>query len=136
MVELLVSMGIFTFLASLGLFVSMDFYHGYAFRSQASVFISAIQRARSRSMDNINAAPHGLHLTTTGYTLFQGPSYAGRNTDYDEDFVWEGGVTATGPDDIIFTQLTGGSNTDDAVILTDDVRTATISLNYEGRISW
>lgn len=123
LIEILVSLGIFTFLASLGLFISMDFYRSYSFRSQSSSLVSTLERARSQAMANINAAPHEVKIATSSYML-------------DSQAFSLDGITPSGLNDIVFTQLSGESNASGSIRLTDGVHTATISLNYEGRISW
>jgi hypothetical protein len=128
-------MGIFTFLASLGLFISMDFYRSYSFRTQSASLVSTLKRARSQAMGNINGTPHGVKIATTSYTLFQGASY-GVDPSYDQTFALDGGVTRAGLGEVVFTQLTGESNASGSIQLTEGIHTATISLNYEGRISW
>lgn len=134
-VELLVAMGIFTLLASLGLFISMDFYRSYSFRSDTASLVSAIMRARSRSLDNINGSPHGIFIASSSYTIFQGTSYAARDGSYDETFALGGDTRTSGLTEAVFARL-DGQTTDGTLIVTDEIHTATISLNHEGRIDW
>lgn len=134
--ELLIVMGIFTFIASIGLFISMDSYRDYAFRSQASMLVSALQKTRSRSLNNVHGAPHGLEITSSSYTLFQGASYAARTPSYDETYAITNATASGSIGEVVFTQLTGESSVAGTVLVTADGHTATISLNYEGRISW
>lgn len=137
LIELLISMGIFTLLASLGLFVSMDFYRSYAFRSHSSLVVSALERARNHAQNNINGSPYGVHIASANVVIFQGASYASRSTEYDEPFPMDSSITVSGsPVDIVFTQLSGASTVSNSFTMTDDIHTATLFLNYEGRISW
>ncbi len=136
LVELLVVMGIFTVLAGLGLFVSMGFYRSYSYSTQTGLLVSALQRSRSRSMNNINATLHGVHVDATTYTMFQGATYAPADPN-NEASVFASGVTSLTSADVIFTQLSGSLTSGPlTMVITDGIHTSTISFNNEGRISW
>src|ERR1051325_11129769 len=132
--EIAVTLAIFMFVASIGLFASMDFYRGYSFNTSVSTAISLLERARSRSMDNIGGASSGLHIVSTGYTLFRGTAYGVPNHNYDEFTPLDKGITVSGLTDIIFSQLSGRPNATVTIILSNGVKSKTISINREGGI--
>lgn len=130
-VELLVVIGIFATMASLGMWLSADTYRSRSFQTDVNTVVSVLQRARSRAMNNVNETSHGVKLNAAGYTLFQ-------TGDSSKDEVIEGNPTFlfSGPTEILFSQLSGDSSATGLLVITSGAKTATISLNNEGQISW
>ena len=88
-------------------------------------------------MNNFNESQQGLHIDATGYTIFQGSSYALRNQTYDELMSKNNFVTSSGLQDIVFDKLTGNLTTaEGSIVLSTSDGSRTISLNNEGRIDW
>ena len=129
----------FALIGGLVLPMTMDAYHSYNFKSEQNLVLSLLQKARSQSMSNINQVPHGLHVNQSlhQYTLFQGVDYTHRDTGF--DLVYDGSTnySLSGLSDVIFTQLSGDSNTAGNIILDDRIHPqAKIILNNEGQINW
>jgi len=135
-IEAIVAIAIIAVVASLGLFVGMDFYRDYSFRSDRDIAVSALQRARTRSLSNINESKHGVYIDVSGYTIFQGNTFATRDSSYDENISSGGTITHSGIGEVVFSQLTGDSSVAGDIIISDGFKTATISLNSEGRINY
>jgi prepilin-type N-terminal cleavage/methylation domain-containing protein len=134
--EVLIALAILTGLASLGLFVSFDFYKSYAFYSERNIVIGIIQKARSQSLANINESKHGLYLENDRYTIFQGENYASRNPVYDEIIQANPLVVNSGLREVVFDQLSGNPSAAGTIVLNDGIRSLTISVENEGRINW
>ncbi|MDP3986531.1 MAG: prepilin-type N-terminal cleavage/methylation domain-containing protein [Candidatus Veblenbacteria bacterium] len=143
LVELLVVISIFIIIASLSLYLGFDMYRGYAWHAEQTVLVSVLQKARGQAMANLclgsgctNGRPHGVALLPDKYIIFQGASYATRDAGLDEVFevspiVGRSPSTA----EVVFGRL-GGESGGITITLTDPVRSGTISVNAEGRISW
>jgi prepilin-type N-terminal cleavage/methylation domain-containing protein len=140
LIEVLISITILTVIASLGLFISMDFYKNSSFKSENNIIVSVLQKARSRAMNNIDGKRHGVHFQTSPsvkYIIFEGSDYASRITARDQIIDASYGVATAGSSDIIFDQLSGNCLT---CISTSDVivsyggKSYTITINNEGRI--
>src|ERR1044072_4262622 len=75
LIEILITIGLIGLIAALGLFISLNFYKNYSFRSERNVIVSILQKARSQSMDNIDEQRHGVHFFINGgkltYLLFE-----------------------------------------------------------------
>ncbi len=134
--EVLVVIAILAVLSGLGLFVSIDFYKSYTFYSERNIVVSAIQKARSQSLANINESKHGVYFGTNNYVIFQGENYASRSPDYDEIIQANSPVTHSGLTEIVFEQLSGFPAVTGAIALSDGIRSLTISIENEGRINW
>lgn len=146
LIEMLVVMGILTMLGSLALFVNLDTYYGFMFRSERDTLISTLQKARSQSMNNIclgagcvDGKPHGVHVKKGEYTIFQGGSYAARDTAVDEIIFSQNNAIelSTTSLEVVFGQLSGDIASVQEIGLFDNAgHHSTTSINTEGRISW
>lgn len=146
LIEMLVVMGILTMLGSLALFVNLDTYYGFMFRGERDTLISTLQKARSQSMNNIclgagcvDGKPHGVHVKKGEYTIFQGGSYAARDTAVDEIIFSQNNAIelSTTSLEVVFAQLSGDTASVQEIGLFDNAgHHSTTSINTEGRISW
>lgn len=136
LIEVLIVIAILGGLAGLGLFVSIDFYKSYAFHSERNIVVSIIQKVRSQSLANINESKHGVYFGTNNYVIFQGENYASRNATYDEIIQANSLVSHSGLTEIVFDQLTGLPSATASIVLSDGLRSSTISIGNEGRIDW
>src|SRR5437870_6082014 len=77
LIEIMVAIAILGIILSLGLIISFDSYRGYSFRSESSVVVSILERARSRALNNFYQSPHGVCYDSTNknYVLFRGSSF-------------------------------------------------------------
>lgn len=143
LVEVLVVLGIVGILAGLVAFVDVNNYRGDAFRAEVSALGGALQTARADALNNINQHAHGVAIHPggyDGYVIYEGDSYATRDTTRDEFAKAGYGVSfsPSSPTEIVFTQLSGNASYDGDITLVDPNRgmTAAITINHEGRISW
>lgn len=136
-VEVIIAITIIVILGSVGLWLSMDAYRGYTYRSERSNLVSALYKARIASMTNINEVKHGVHIDSIAktYTIFQGNDYASRDQSFDQVIYPSGPVSFSGMADVIFDQLSGNT-TAGTLTITDSIRTTVISVNNEGQVNW
>lgn len=123
----------------IGLWVSMDAYRSYSYRSERSIFVSALQKARLEAMVNLNEAPHGIYVEQNKYTIFQGSAYDA-GSSLNKVIEPPGVVVITGspalPREIIFEQLSGATVDTGTLTVSDGVRETVVTINEEGGISW
>lgn len=127
-------MGILSVLAVLGVIVGMDFYRSYAFNSERDTVIAMLQKARSRSLNNMDAVAHGFRRESDKYILFRAP-YNAASAD-NEIIPAHPAITGSGLAEVVFTQLSGTTSNVGLMVITDGKRTATTTINSEGRIEW
>jgi type II secretory pathway pseudopilin PulG len=136
MVEILVALGIFTLIMSLGLFLSMDFYRTFAFNYERNLLATSLLAARSRSLANINQAPHGIHFDSSGYIIFEGASFNPADPK-NQTVPTSYKISISGPSDIIFSQLSGEAGSDISLSISDSAHPPVLILiNREGGIEW
>lgn len=135
LIETIVTLGIVIMLFTLTTFISMDFFRGYDYRSEGAIVVSLLEKARNQSMNNVNGAGHGVFFDSGNYILFEGPSYAGRNTVKDTVIAMGNGTVHSGLSEIVFEQLSGNTAAG-TVTITKSGQNFNITLNNEGRINW
>lgn len=134
LVEMLIALGMIAFIAAMGLWASMDVYRGYSYRSEVKTLVSTLQKARLASMINVNGAPHGVHIASNQYTIFQGVDYASRDTTFDTVITPSPSVTITSAD-VVFEQLSGDAS-NQTITISNGARSNDIVINDEGQINY
>lgn len=140
LIEILISIGILALIASLGLFISLDFFRSYSFRSEQSVIVSLLQNARSKSLNNINQVRHGVHFEVNPnlkYIIFEGSSYDSSNpSNLTINSSYNSAISSPSlPFDVIFDQLSGTS-TPLTITASDGTKSYNVKVNSEGQIDW
>lgn len=145
-IEILVVVSLFAVISGFGLIVGMDSYRGYAFRADRDTLVSLLERARSQSINNIcvgasctNGKPHGVFVdaVSSRYILFQGATYATRDSANDEVAAASPLVGRSGLSEVVFAQLSGNASPAGDIVLSGAVgQISTVSINAVGRISW
>src|SRR3989344_1210319 len=134
LIEMLVTLGLAGIILLIGLPMGFDAYQRYAFASDKSIFINALQKARIRAASNVAQTEHGIKIGDDRYIIFRGPSYVGSTTD--EIINKNANLTISGTSEIVFSQLSGDSSFNGELVISDSFRTAKINTNSEGGISW
>ena len=106
-VEILISLTLLAAIFGLGFPVTWSFYGTYQFDSEAKVLVSVLEQARNSAMINRNQSAHGVFINDDQMTVFQGASYASRNTAMDKIFPRNSLIAISGPSEIVFSALSG-----------------------------
>jgi Tfp pilus assembly protein FimT len=146
LIEVIIVIGLIGLIGSLIGPIHLNEYQQYSFADERSMFVSNVQKARSRAMHSIclgskctNGLPHGIHIEENFYVIFQGDTYVADDPQ-NEKVHFHTETKVTGPVDIIFNPLSGVASTTPLnswdVVFTHGSRIATTSLNTEGQITW
>mgnify|MGYP003393241446 CR=1 FL=1 len=144
LIEILVVLGIITIIGSISIIMGVDDYRRQLFRSDRDVLITALQHARAQSVSNIclgdgcdNGKPHGVYISDDEYIMFQGESYATRDTDVDAVIDADSDIEQSGISEVVFEQLSGDVSSPGDIVLTDSLgRVSTTTVGSEGQIFW
>jgi len=136
LLEIMITLAIFSATITLGLFVGLDFYKSYILTTERDTLISILRKARADAMNNFLESPRGIFIGNNEYIIFSGYSYLSRNSDYDESIVRSRAIFVSGLQEIIFQPVSGISETFGETNLSDGIKNAVIEINEEGRISW
>jgi prepilin-type N-terminal cleavage/methylation domain-containing protein len=104
--------------------------------------LNTLRRAQSAAMGSKENSKFGVYLGTgsgASYTFFQGDTYAGRDTEYDEVYTLPPTISLSlnigGGSEIIFGKLKGVPNVTGTITLTSvDNETRILNINQVGRI--
>jgi prepilin-type N-terminal cleavage/methylation domain-containing protein len=136
LVEVMVVVAIVAVLAFLAASLGASSYTKSQLSVETEDLILALRRAQSRTVSGYKDGTWGVHLTASGYTLFKGSTYAGRDSSYDEVHTYPPTITGSGLSDVIFVYRTGKTSNTGTITLTlsVDSTTGTVSVNSNGRI--
>jgi prepilin-type N-terminal cleavage/methylation domain-containing protein len=138
LIELLVVIAITLVLAA----AALPLYGGLQVSAQlnenSSLLIQTVRTARERSVARVNDTAHGVYVTASTYTLYQGASYAARDSSYDRTAALDSALslaaTLTG-DEVNFSKGLGVPDNTGTITLTHDVQgTKTITINSFGMV--
>lgn len=136
LVEILIVISIISFIGTLGLFISMDAYRAYMSRSERDTVVSILEKARSRSMANLYQTSWGVCYAAPNYIIFRGSAcIPGALTNETISASPSAGIAGLSAPGIVFTQLSG-MTTGATIVITENGRTETITINNEGTILW
>lgn len=136
LIEIIIVIAIFVSIVGVGAFVGIDFYQGSSLESERADLVTVLRKARSRALSNINETAHGVYLGGGQYMIFQGSSYAARNSQFDQIVKKPSGVSLSGLNEAVFYPLRGDTSASGTIILTNAAgKTESIEINYEGRIN-
>jgi prepilin-type N-terminal cleavage/methylation domain-containing protein len=137
LIEILITIAIFSALLSLGLFMSMDAYRGFSFRSEQGTIVSVLEKARSRALNNLRQTPWGVCYSAPNYVMFSGASCTTAGSDLipaNAGVAASSNFAGTFPT-IVFSQL-AATTSGATITVTQNGRTSAININHEGTIIW
>lgn len=136
LIEIIVALAILTFIIAFGATVDFSSFTSSTLQNEETKIISLLEKARSRSMSNINEKTHGVCYVAPNYVIFEGDSCtSGEATPASQNIASNSGTVFPF---VVFEQLNGKTNSasDIAIHLTDGVKIKDIIINNEGTINW
>ena len=142
LIEIIVVLLILGIIVSISASAFARMYRESARKAGASEVYGALISARSRTLAAQNDTTHGVLVSSTTVTRFQGGAYSPSDTT-NRSYTFEGGVTATGTlvtseTPIIFTRLSGKPNSPGILYVRNDdgTSTTTITVSASGLIEY
>ena len=139
LIEVIVVIALFAVIVSLGLLMSFESYRGATFRSERDTMVSALQKARSRAMANIDQAAWGVRYDgSPAYTYTIYKKVGSVSTDVDTIAGSKAAAISPAPFSVTFSQLSGTTTGTFSATIVENGRTTSppVSVNYEGAINW
>jgi Tfp pilus assembly protein FimT len=142
LLEILIVIAMSMLVGGFALFVSMETFRGSTFHSDRNLLVATLQRARAQAVNNVcigvctDGKPHGVHIQSDTYVLFQGSSYSASDP---LNAVFESSVTTIKTPatlDIVFSQLSGATSAATVTLSDAAGRSSVITINAEGQITW
>ncbi len=133
LIEAVIVVAILAIILAAGAPVGIGFYLDYQFDSEYETFFSLLQQARNLAMVNYNESDHGVYWNSEKYIVFQGTTFATRDTSQDRIFPRTGSVAITGPGELVFAALQG-TTASTTYALTDSRKNRDLYVNSEGLV--
>ena len=134
-IEIVVAIGITVMIFSMGIVVTFNFYKNNTLRAERDLVVFILGKARNKAMDNAYALPHGVHIAQSDYTIFRGSTYIAGDPS-NEIIPGNSAIQKSGLNEVVFSQLSGDSNVENTITLSNGPQTQLISINNEGNIRW
>jgi len=135
LIELLVIIVILSTLLAL----SAPFYSRFilqdALSSTVDQFAGSFRKAQISAMMGKQNGSWGVNYSNNKITLFQGNSYIGRNSGFDEVFNINANIGVTGFTEVIFSRMTGIPGATAFITIHGGGSSKTLSINKEGIVS-
>ena len=132
--EVLLAMGIVTMIAVF----TVPNYQLFQVRNDARAMtlraVDMLNEARLRARAGDRTGDWGVNFTSSEITLFQGSTFASRNTSLDTVFPLPSTVTVSAPKEIVFEHLYASTTPDSVALNFIDGSSNTISVNQLGAI--
>ncbi len=129
LLELMLVVATITILAGIAIPVYAHLQVSNDLAVDTNISLQTLRRAQTLSQVVDGDSTWGVEFQTSSITLFQGTSYATRNTNFDEVYTLSGNVTPSGITEEVFSKLLGIPNTTGTITLTssnNDIQNITI----------
>lgn len=139
LIELLIAVTILALIGGIVLLTLGNFRDRQAVKNAKSEIISALNLARTNSLNGLNDTVHGIHFDQTSFTFFSGASFVADNPENKAIDLPAVTVTAslTGGDNVVFDRLTGTTINDGTIVITsiNAGEVATVTVLTSGLVS-
>lgn len=135
LVEMLLSVSIITLLVGL----SVPVYATFVGRNDLDVarqgVVESLRRAQTYARAVEGDSTWGVSILSNRAVVFKGASYAARDTAFDENIIFGGGVSSTAGE-VVFAKLSGTPNTVGGITLTQTSTNDTrmVNINAKGTV--
>ncbi|HEY1074645.1 MAG TPA: type II secretion system protein [Patescibacteria group bacterium] len=145
LIELIVVIGIFSMLLLVSLPFTLNSIVSAQLNRERDTLIPLLQSARDQSYANLRGRDTGVKINSSNYTLFEGTTYASRDTSHDIVYPRSEQLFASGTEfrfrapDGVPTIVSGGvskSSYSENFVDPKTGRNFTLSINQEGMIDW
>lgn len=123
LIELLIAIAIFLSLGVSATVFSAKSVGEHAVADAADFFAGSLREARWASRLGKGADPWGVRVDGGRIVLFRGTDYDSRDPSLDRSYVFNQNVSISGPDEIVFSRVTGQPSV-----------TGTVSVSWRGNV--
>lgn len=116
--------------------VTISFYNNQQVTEMANSLKSGLRRARTLAITQRNDSAYGVKIQSDNFVLFQGASYATRNTSTEQVFEIPSTLSVvSSPDEFVFSKLYGTSTASSTIVISGlSSRSVTLSVVSSGKI--
>ncbi|MBI4084638.1 MAG: hypothetical protein HY431_01910 [Candidatus Levybacteria bacterium] len=134
-IELILSISFVLILSVLAVPFYSRFFTQNDVANTADVLVGSLRKAQLYSMMGKQNGTWGVNYSSNTITLFQGSTFATRNSALDEKFRVNSAVTITGLTQLTFVRITGMPSATPTIAVSGNSNTKTITINRQGVVS-
>lgn len=135
LIELLVTISIMAILATATSVVYSRFLVQSAVGITADQIAEDLRTAQFNTIQGRQAGSWGVRYASSTLTLFQGTSYASRNTALDQLYKTNTALSIVGLNETVFARVTGFPSVTSTIVITGSNSSQTITVNSNGVVS-
>ena len=136
LIEVLLVMGLFTIIVGVSFPVYQQTQNQNAAILTANAIEQSVHRAAMLARTGQQDGKWGVRVASDSVTLFQGDSYAARNTDYDESYAVPSTVTLSATPEMVFAKNTGITDSAQTIVVSSTSGGgATLSISTSGVVN-
>ena len=99
--------------------------------------VNGMRRAEQLARSSASNQSWGVYVQAGRITVFQGASYASRDTAFDEEFIFASSIAVTGMQEVVFSKFSGTPSTTGTLTFTArDNGVKTVTVNAVGMIGY
>ncbi|MDI6820811.1 MAG: prepilin-type N-terminal cleavage/methylation domain-containing protein [Patescibacteria group bacterium] len=136
LIEVMIVFAIIALIALIGISLGIDNYRYYLLTTEIKNFISIMRSAKWAALSNNYKQSYGLSLQLDKFVIFQGSTYATRNTIFDEVYPRNQSINVTGPSEVVFSPLSATPNATGTFVFSNSIVSRMITINSHGAIFW
>ena len=135
-VELIVVIAVFAVFMGISQLGIMDYRVRGDVQTAAYNVVEALRHAKANAEQVQDDSKWGVQINANQVIVFEGNSYATRNTNYDQVVTLPQGVTMGGLSEIVFEKVNGTTLNLGSITLTNNATVNTITINAKGTITY
>jgi hypothetical protein len=128
-------MALFLIMGTIFIPTGIRMYQTQVMYETADSLGASLRRAQAYAYAGRHGASFGLFISGSSYVLFEGESYASRNTDFDEQFSIPSSIEVAGMEEIVFAAASGAPSATGTIRLENNFKTSTIVVGNR-TIAW
>lgn len=118
LIEIMLTLALFGIVAGITIPVHQSFQNKNDLDIAATMLAQSMRRAQVLSQASDSDTTWGVYVATSTIAVFQGASYAARDSSYDEVFEMVDSINVSGVQTVVFSKFYGEPNTTGTTTLT------------------
>ena len=136
LLEIMLTVAMITLIAGIFVPIAGNVYNHNNLENATQQVVQNLRRAQTLARASEGSSDWGVFLSGSSSTIFQGTSYATRNTNFSEQENLNGNALASGLTEIVFGESNGFPKTIGTITITIGNENKTITINEKGFINY
>ena len=135
LIEILIVVALFALILVAGGGVDFSILRSSSLLEEENRLVNILERARELALDNIGGMSHGVQITESDYVLFEGETFDGE-AETNDPISRNQSIALSGDSTVVFESVSANITTPVSFVLSNEVSSKEITVDYEGRINW